>query len=597
MSQPEQAGRSYLDSNAEETLIQWPESSSIRRFNVNSRAALMGALILLTFAAYANSISAGLIYDDIPVIANNPLFGHWDRATITQILTRDLWAPIKAEPAGAAESDYYRPAFGMFLMAAYEVAGRKPERWHLISILLHIAVVMMVFLVIEESLKQSTELSEQKRRLTAGLAAAIYAVHPVQSEAVVWISASTNPLLLLFLLAGFYAYLKSRVSSGVSRLSLTVAALAGYGLAVLTKESVVALALIPPAYEAFVLNRGATLGVKLRRASAQGVMFIGVAAGYLVLRYSVLGVWLGSNVNANYPDEYSLNLLDTLRTAPSLLVFYVRLAVFPFNLSMIYGLSHVRAIGFEVFWAPLFIACLVIGLAIWCFKRAPDTRAALIWIAVPIASHLNTRMFVSDDLVHDRYLYGPMVGVSLLIAFWLVKAAESAGRRFASRWVEGAILASLPLVLAMLTLGQNARWHGEEAIWTDTAEHAPNSRMVHIALGLLAEKREDLENALAHYDRALQVHPDIVDALNNQAFVYAHQGRWAQATSNFERIATLTPSNPMSHFNLSVAYAAQRRYREEREELQKAVDLDPGGGRTEEWRSRLDKLARIASQN
>jgi tetratricopeptide (TPR) repeat protein len=90
---------------------------------------------------------------------------------------------------------------------------------------------------------------------------------------------------------------------------------------------------------------------------------------------------------------------------------------------------------------------------------------------------------------------------------------------------------------------------------------------------MLAESRQDYDRALDEYAAALRINPDIIDALNNQAFVYAHLGRWGEATANFKRIIELTPNKAVAHLNLSVAYSAQQRFVEAAREKQIAIEL------------------------
>jgi tetratricopeptide (TPR) repeat protein len=113
-----------------------------------------------------------------------------------------------------------------------------------------------------------------------------------------------------------------------------------------------------------------------------------------------------------------------------------------------------------------------------------------------------------------------------------------------------------------------------------------------IALGVSAEGRGDYATALNTYERVLAIHPDILDALNDSAFVYARQGRWDEATRRFERIVELQPGKAGGHFNLSFAYAMQRHYAEAIQEQQRALELDPHNLRVGEWRARLEELQR-----
>jgi tetratricopeptide (TPR) repeat protein len=220
----------------------------------------------------------------------------------------------------------------------------------------------------------------------------------------------------------------------------------------------------------------------------------------------------------------------------------------------------------------------------------PEVKAALIWMVIPLLPHLNTRVFVSEDIIHDRYLYISLLGFGLLVAALIIRAAKSRRLPFA-----GFSIVYLPAVVLTILLGstilQNKQWHDEETLWAKSVAQAPNSRVVHISLGILAEARQDYKGALQEYERALEINPDVIDALNNAAFIYArHMGQWPQATRNFERIVSLTPDKAGAHFNLSFAYAVQKRYADAEREQRAAIELDPQGARADEWRNRLRQL-------
>src|SRR6185369_16887108 len=145
------------------------------------------------------------------------------------------------------------------------------------------------------------------------------------------------------------------------------------------------------------------------------------------------------------------------------------------------------------------------------------------------------------------------------------------------------------LALGMQTVVQNMCWQNDQMLWNWTARHAPNSRIVHIALGTLAENSGHLQESLSEYETALQINADTIDALNNEAFVYARMGDWKKAAKNFECIVGLTPNKALAHFNLSFAYAVQKNYSDATKEQRKAIELDTNGAHAE-WGLRLSQL-------
>lgn len=560
---------------------------------ITSRLGLPLALVLLTLGTFANSLSGDFIHDDVPQIKANSLFGHWDLATISRPFTHDHWSALRQEQAAdRVDSNYYRPVFGLFLLSGYEIAGRDPVRWHILLLLLHSAAAVLLFLVVDRSLASATELEPTRRSLMAAGAAAIFAVHPAQSESVAWISGSVNSLSTIFFLAAFCFYLSYRRDS-TRQLVKAAAAIILFALSTLTKENALTFVAVVAAYELLVLNRNQSLAARIRMSALHAAPYALVAAGYLALRFSVLKVLSGRNRNANFPDDALLTIADNLRTLPALLLAYLKIAVFPFNLSFIYGFGYVRTAGLASFWVPLVLLAAFGLLLVTLSRRMPEIKIAAIWMAIPLLPHLSTLTFASEEIIHDRYLYISLAGVGLLVA-----ALISAIQRGSHLPRQVAVAAAL-LILIILCVGaslRNSKWRDEQSLWSDAAVHAPNSRMVRVALGYLAEARGDLPRALDEYESALRIDPDMIDALNNAAFVNARLGAWPDATAYFERIAGLTPEKAVAHFNLSFAYAVQKRYHDASREQLRAIELDPDGPRAAEWRARLTQLEATQQQ-
>lgn len=568
--------------------------SAVLPRDLTSTRCLIACLILIASLAFASSVFGDFVHDDVPQIRDNRTLGHWDKTTLTRIFAHDFWASLRPELAGdKLDSLYYRPVFSLLLMIGFEVVGTSSAGWHLISIFLHVVAVVMAFFVIKESLNIVSAFEEKEKRLLAAFAAAFFAAHPAQAESVSWISGLVGPLSTIFLLGAFYCYLSYRSRRSVLKI---LAAVFLFSISVLAKESACAVIPVVMAYELLIFKDRPTLFAKLKSAIAQALPFIFVAFGYFALRYMALGVLFGRSINLNFPDDASITLADNLRTLPALLVAYAKIVVCPFDLSLMYNFGYVRYFGFGSFWLPLVVLLVASVILIRYSRRLPEIKLASIWIVLPLLPHLNTRVFVSDEIIHDRYLYLSLLGVGLLLAVTMAKIAKGA----LSPWIPKAAMAAsivILITLSLLTSLQSRIYENGEVLWRDIAAHAPNSRIARIAMGLMAESKQDPAEALREYEAALLINPNIIDALNNSAFVYARTGRWVEAAQNFERIILITPDKAIAHFNLSFAYAVMRRYSEAALEQQIAIELDPKGPRAEEWQARLAQLKKAEAES
>ena len=546
-------------------------------------------LCLLVILTFANSLYGGFVYDDHRVVLKNPLLGHWDWATLRLILTHDYWAAYNPDLLGGnIDSLFYRPLYHLSHMLTYAVAGKNPFLWHLISVLAHAGAAAMAYLTLDRALAMTSRLEARARRWVSLLAAAIFAAHPVQSETVAWVSAVGNSLMAIGFFGAFLCYLQYRSSR---RRRWLLAAVAAFMLAALMKETTVTLPLLIGAFELFVADREDHVAVRLKRAILAVLPFACATLIYFAIRYSVLHVVFGEFANGNFPDDALLTMGDRARTLPLLLARYAGLILAPFNLAMMYDISMVRAATFSSFWLPLALVLALCAAGIATARRVPEVRLAVIWMVIPLLPQLSLGSFVSEELLHDRFLYLSMLGFGLLVAMiaqHLPRLPRVRLSRAAVFTVAGAVLA----LLCMTTVAQNRQWASDESLWAASAAHSPNSRVVHLALGEIAEDKGDLDAALREYEAALQVHPGIIDALNNSAFVLARLGRWPEAASRFERIVQLTPEKAIAHFNLSFAYGRLRRYTEALRELERAIEIAPRDPRAGQWRAQAEQLRR-----
>ncbi|HEY6183492.1 MAG TPA: tetratricopeptide repeat protein [Terriglobales bacterium] len=557
-----------------------------------SHRALLLALTLLVVATFANSLNGDYVYDDHRVVQANPLLGHWDRLTLTHIFTRDYWGAYNtSEGEQPNESLYYRPIVHFLEMATYEVAGQKAVLWHVVSILLHLVATLLAFFIANQSLAAITSLEKEKRRLMSTFAAAMFAIHPAQSEVVAWISAASTSLVAVLIFGAFLCYLKYR---GTGRRRYLATGILLYASALLTKETAIGLSIIVVTYELFVFGRTQNLAERVRSSLRMALPFVSVMGIYFVIRHAILHILFGEVRSLNFPEDASLTLVDNLRTLPALLMGYLKLAISPYNHSLMYDFNYVHSLDARSFWLPVSILFLAMTALAYFWRRIPEVRVAAIWMVIPLLPHLNTRGFLSEEIMHDRYLYKSMLGFGMMLVILLVKAGQSQRWRLSGSRIAIASLLIL-FALCMQTVIQNTHWQNDQTVWNWSSRYAPNSRIVHISLGMLAEKNGRLQEAFQEYDKALRINTDTLDALNNEAFVYARVGNWGKATRNFEHIVALTPNKALAHFNLSFTYAMQKDYTAAAREQKKAIELDPDGVRATEWRLNLSQLERLVA--
>lgn len=361
-----------------------------------------GALLILalTAACYAALVQAGFVWDDRQLVEGNRLVGSPE--FLGQFLRVDLWST--ATGVEEIESGYYRPLFLLSLALDRLLWGLSPAGHHLQSIAWHLAAVTALWRLLRQLVSP----------VAALLGMALFALHPVQVEAVAWVSARNDPMSAALLLGALGVLLPGSISRRQCVL--------GGGLclaALLSKESAV---LAPVFLLLLDLARWRKPGGRERYLALGGAL-----AAWLLLR-----AWAGVGAAA-LPDAEDLGQL--FRSMPALVGLGGSLLAWPSSLSTGRFLPylHVPVESLVLGWS-----LVLVGASLAWRRGGALACAGLAMAALALAPSLLA--MASKYQVGERYLYLSMAGLALGVA-----AAVPAGRR--ALWAGG--LLALPCVLVI----------------------------------------------------------------------------------------------------------------------------------------------------
>ncbi len=517
---------------------------------------------LLALLCFANSIGNDFAYDDRALVLDNPRIR--SLGDIRALWLSDWWALVEGAPEANPQRDrLYRP-FTLFTFALnYAVHGYRPAGYHLVNVLLHAAVCLLVW--------------HFARRLTndaivAGVAAAVFAVHPVHVEAVANVVGRAELLAALFLLGGLLVLQPPAGTPGVRR---ALAALPFFLLALLSKESAVcypAIALLMLLW----MQRGRRPG--RRWWLGQAAVLLVPLLVYFPLRY----VALEQQLFRTEPVGVLLNPLVTASglarvLAPfTVLGHYVRLLLMPTHFSCDYGIAivdphrSVTAMTLLGMASAVGLAAGLCGLA----RRGAGARQAGVLTAMLVASYAlfsNTFLLIGVA-VAERFLYWPSVPALVLLATGIA----AFGRRYATPGQVLAPSARLLRVLGVLLLAalgirsaaRNLDWADNLSLFGADVRTQPAGAQLNkgYATELLRLWRELphpqrdqhlLTIALGHLDRAIQIYPGYVEALTRRGQVRAQLGDLDGALLDLEAAIQLDPTTQEARRTLAqVVYGA-----------------------------------------
>ena len=504
------------------------------------RLAIVG-LVLLTLAIFANTLPNQFVnWDDHALIVNNPATMSLSPAAVIEMFTPQ---------AGKT----YQPVRVLSYAIDRALWGLKPAGYHIVNTLLHTGAAVLLYLLLLRALpKLRPQAPPQSHRLVAIFAALLFALHPVNVEAVAWMSSRKYGLLALFGFAAFLAFLHDR------RWLCLVATL----LAMLSSPFGVTL---PPLFILFDLCRR----LELRQILQRHWPLIVLEIAMVPLLFILLTDSGGGGIMRDYPE---LSLGERLITMFRCLADYARNLICPLWLNARYPhvASHTLFEGKVLLGLALAVGAVVL---LWKRWQAGDRAlpfcagwALIAWL--PVSNLVPISTFMAD-----RYLYLPAVGIFLAAAIGVEHLSRCGLRKHGDKAVL-AMLAVIPILLAIVTVQRNADWRTSLSLW----QASVRTEMSGVSLTLLGsayEETKDFQQAANHYQQALELAPDFPFACNNLAAILREAGQYEQALPLLQTAIAKEPGYRDAHYNLGTVLSDLNRDDAAIPHLETAIELAP----------------------
>jgi len=508
-------------------------------------------LIGLVFLLYAPSLAYGFVsWDDELLITRNPL------------LRLPLFAMI-GKAFTSYDPELYAPLTTFSYGLQYKAVGLWAPAYHAVSVGLHLIATGLAYVILERL--------TGKQRL-AFASALLWAVHPLNVEAVTWISARKDLLASCFALASILAHLRDR-----KRWSAVL-----YVLGLLSKVSVVPLPFV-------LLLLDWHRGRDFRRSLKDQAWLFLVAAVFVVIAF--MGKTRGIA---------SLSFGDTLLLAIQSAWFYPWKLIVPVSLSILYppSVSHAPVILSAI---ASIIACALVA---WAVRKKIDAVSLaagwyLLFLLPSFASFVRAGRV---SVAVDHYAYLAILAPVALIVLLIDRLAK--GRK-----TYAVIIACLSVPLAYGAYARMAEWRSSEALYASAIRLSPHEAVLHYNLGVeysvqsrwdeavgsyrnaievdsgyssamsnlavLLSARGETEEARTLLEKAIALNPKNANAFNNRGSILLDAGQVDAAIADFQKAIALDDANIKAHRNLGAAYGKKGMYREGLLEFKRALELDP----------------------
>lgn len=501
-------------------------------------------------------------------------------------------AALWSEPYGRL---YVPVAYSFFTLETALATGASadngefaldPRVFHAGNLVLHMLCALVVFLLLKRLVSHTG---------AALIGALLFAVHPLQTEAVAWITETRGLLATLFGLVAVWQYLAfaERVlpQSGGESGDVTPRRRIGWVSYVVASIALVLALLSKPSAAAVPLVAG-LLDVGLRRRSLSATV---IALLPWLAVVGVIGYWT-QTVQPESLLHQPVSFVMRPLVAVYSLAFYIFKLIWPFQLGPDYGLTPQAMFSSPAIYFVWLVPLTLIALIVWSRERRVWLTAMLLAVAAALPTlGLVSFAFQETSTVADRYFYFAMIGPALAVAWWLAR-----------RWNTATVAVCVTILVVLASGGflQAGHWINDEALFAHALTVNPHSNVAHASLGYrrysdaLArrrtgdeqEYREAFEQAVKHYQAAVTTNPYDFRTQNHLGWAMREQGRLDEAEEHYRAAIDAKPDFAAAHNNLGLLYAERRDWEQAARSFARALELEP------EYVEAVNNLAQVHAE-
>jgi protein O-mannosyl-transferase len=538
-------------------------------------------LMIATCVAYSQVLDHGFLnYDDTRYVTEN--------THITQGLTREgvTWAFTQSYASN------WHPVTWLSHMLDFELYGLNPSGHHLTNLIFHIANTLLLFGVL---FKMTGALWR------SGLVAVLFALHPLNVESVAWIAERKNVLSTFFWFLTLWAYASYVKNKTIASYLLVVLFLA---LGLMSKPMLVTLPCVLLLLDFWPLKRWGLENTDkkiLSRLILEKIPLFILVAGASVTTYIVQ-----KGGGAMRSTEFS-SLYFRIANAVVSYLEYLGKMLWPRGLSAFYPHpGHALSIA-----KILVCALLLIGITTWAvraMRRAPYLAVGWFWYLGTLMPVIGL-VQVGEQAMADRYMYIPLIGVFIAIAWGLPEWVKNYNQKLlpivagavipilmvltwtqVSHWKNGITLfkhaisvtknPSPSFVIAYNNLGHAlaSEQQYEEAIvqYRQAIKMNPHYSKAHNNLGHSLSELKLYDEAIEHYRQAISIETDYSEAYNNLANALGKKGKLKESVTYYNEAIRFKSDYAEAYFNLGVTLAQQNQIDEAIGQYRQALKINPG---------------------
>jgi len=531
---------------------------------------------LIIVLIYSNSFNASWHLDDRPNIVNNR------GLHIHNLQTVSLMRTFFTSPGsgGAITDRLYRPIPCLTFAINWYFGKDSVFGYHLVNTLVHILTAYLLFLTILNLLR-SPNLRNQyqgKENVIAFLAAVLWSINPIQTQAVTYIVQRMASMAAMFYILSIYFYVKTRLSVYPPvRIILLLGCTASFLLAIGSKQNAATLPLALILIEIICFQ---DLSLPGKRRTLLGGSF----AGAIIIL--VLSSWLFIPANplsfVGGFESRPFSLYERLLTEPRILLYYLSLIFYPTPGRL--SIEHDITVSTSLFepWTTLpaiLIHLVLIGIGFSQIRKRPLLALALLFFYL---NHIIESTMIPLELIFEHRNYLPSLFLFLPIAAGFKKLLDI--YREKNRIFRSFLLYSSALLMIIIGTGtyiRNMAWANEKTLWEDAMHKAPNShRPLHNLAWAYYTKIGQYDQAIELYKKSLKLRTNNnfanPIAMSNLALLYVQKQDYQKATDLWQTALALLPDDDVIRYRYVIGLIEMKDWYAALDNLNQLMDRHPG---------------------
>lgn len=470
----------------------------------------------------------------------------------------------------------------------YSLGGLDTFGYHLFNVAVHISNAILLYLLISLVLRAMREkggMDGERGPLDGDIAfaaALIFLTHPLQTQAVSYITQRFASLAAFFYLLSLALYVKARLveNGGWRGRAVYAASLLSAVAAQKTKEISFTLPIVVVLFELSMHRDWA--GFRKRLLSLVPFLLCLLIIPLTLFASGTAGMGADTALKAAQIDDLRmLSVHDYLVTQLTVVVTYLRLLILPIGQNVDYDYPMYASITAPGVLFSLALLFALFSSAVYIYLKSRDGKdpalrlisfgVFLFFITISVESSI----VPIKDVIFEHRAYLPSAGV--ITAFCAALFYGASGLRWSpSRRAAWAVVALIVAASSVAAMRRNTVWTDELTLWRDSASKAPGNPRALNNIGYILAHSGKPEQAIAYLNRALEIRPEYPDAYNNLAYALTMTGEFDRAAQSYRKALTLNPGYWQAYNNLGNLLLDSNRPQDAQAYFKEALRINPG---------------------